>query len=50
MELERLRDSSEKSGVRELWRGEVSLEVKEAWQKAQAVLGEAKEEELLDGR
>ncbi len=43
MELEKLREYKE-GGVKELWEGQVSPEVREAWEKARVVLGEGKEE------
>lgn len=48
MGLERLREFSKETGVEELWRGEVSLEVKEAWARAQSALREEKKEGPLN--
>ena len=47
MELDKLRAAALGTGVRELWRGEVSPEVKEAWEKAQEALGKGKEADAL---
>ena len=44
MGLDRLRESAQESGVKRLWEGELSPEVKEAWEKAREVLGKGKKE------
>ncbi|KKM81574.1 hypothetical protein LCGC14_1328350 [marine sediment metagenome] len=46
MGLERLRDNSKESGVKELWARNVSEEVEKAWKKAREVLSKGKEEEI----
>ncbi len=38
MGLERLRELSKESGVRELWARDMSEEVKEAWERSKVVL------------
>jgi len=47
MGLERLRDNSKESGVKELWARNVSEEVEKAWKKAREVLSKGKEEDAI---
>lgn len=47
MGLDSLRDNSTKGGVKELWGGEVSPEVKKAWEKAEEILKEREEKCLI---
>lgn len=44
MDMDRLREREKEEGVKELWKGQLSPEVKEAWQRAKEALGEGKRE------
>ena len=46
MDLQRLRDSPKEGGVKELWAGKVSPEVKDAWKKAKEALQTKGEDRL----
>ena len=50
MDMDRLREATGEGGVKELWKGQVSPEVKEAWTKAKEVLGEGKKEDVISAR
>ncbi|KKK75370.1 hypothetical protein LCGC14_2874350 [marine sediment metagenome] len=44
MGLERLREGSKESGVKELWARDMSEEVEKAWEKAQGALQKIEEQ------
>lgn len=44
MDMDRLREQEREEGVKELWKGQLSPEVKEAWARAKEALGEGKRE------
>ncbi len=46
MDMDRLREKAGESGVKELWAGEVSPEVKDAWQKAKEALSKVEKDAL----